>query len=125
MLLLDINRKTYVTPSHLTMSDLERSNSMSLQISKPLSRKGAELGHMLLLNKAAENCHLSYRLQVSSRPQRSMYLLLSHITFSMGSGISSSIYHVGDLDGHSYQTSKNIYLLYIMNASFNCHRDFS
>ncbi len=31
---------------------------------------------MLLSNKGAENCHLSYQLQVSSREPRSMDLLL-------------------------------------------------
>ena len=36
--------------SHLTLSDLERSNSRSLRFQSFVSCKGAELGHMLLLN---------------------------------------------------------------------------
>ena len=36
--------------SHLTLSDLERSNSKSLGFQSLISCKGAELGHMLLLN---------------------------------------------------------------------------
>ena len=49
-----INRKPYIesqmTPSHLTLRDLERSKSRSLRFRSLISRKGAELGHMLLLN---------------------------------------------------------------------------
>ncbi len=33
-----------MTPSHLTLSDLERSNSKSLRFRSLVSRKGAELG---------------------------------------------------------------------------------
>ncbi len=54
MLLLNINRKAYkgihMILSHLTLSDLERSNSRSLAFQSLISCKGAELGHMLLLN---------------------------------------------------------------------------
>ncbi len=39
-----------MTLSHLTLSDLERSKSRSLKFRKLIFRKGAELGHMLLLN---------------------------------------------------------------------------
>ncbi len=39
-----------VTPSHLTLNDLERSNSRSLRFWNFVSCKGAELGHMVLLN---------------------------------------------------------------------------
>ncbi len=41
-----------MTPSHLTLSDLERSKSRSMRFRSltHASRKGAELGHMLLLN---------------------------------------------------------------------------
>ncbi len=39
-----------MTLSHLTMSDLERSSSRSLRFWNLISCKGAELGHMLLLN---------------------------------------------------------------------------
>ncbi len=53
MLLLTINRKPYIaspmTPSLLTLSDLERSKSRSLRFQSLISRKGAELGPMLLL----------------------------------------------------------------------------
>ncbi len=49
-----MNRKPYMenpmTPSHLTLSNLERSKSRSLIFRSPISCKGAELGHMLLLN---------------------------------------------------------------------------
>ncbi len=38
-----------MTPSHLTLSDLERSKSRSLRFQRLISRKGAELGPMLLL----------------------------------------------------------------------------
>ena len=54
MLLLNINRTAYMgspmTLSHLTLSDLERSNSRSLRFRSLVSCKGAELGHMLPLN---------------------------------------------------------------------------
>ena len=39
-----------VTLSHLTLSDLERSNLRSLTFQSLISCKGPELGHMLLLN---------------------------------------------------------------------------
>ncbi len=39
-----------MTSSHLTLSDLERSNSRSVTFQSLISCKGAELGHMLLLN---------------------------------------------------------------------------
>ncbi len=38
-----------MTPSHLTLSDLERSNSRSLNFEGFISRKGVGLGPMLLL----------------------------------------------------------------------------
>ncbi len=38
-----------MTLSHLTLSDLERSQSRALRFPTIVSRKGAELGHMLLL----------------------------------------------------------------------------
>ena len=37
------------------LSDLERSMSRSLRFGKLISRKGAELGHMLLLNPIWES----------------------------------------------------------------------
>ncbi len=40
-----------MTPSHLTLSDLERSNSRSLRFQSCVSYKGAELGHMLSTGK--------------------------------------------------------------------------
>ncbi len=56
MLLLNINRKPYMgspmTPSHLTLSDLERPISKSLRFQRLISRKAADLGHILLLNTA-------------------------------------------------------------------------
>ncbi len=39
-----------MTLSHWTLSDLERSNSRSFTFQSFISCKGAELGHMLLLN---------------------------------------------------------------------------
>ena len=49
-----INKRPYIesqmTPSHLTLTDLERSKSRSLRLQSLISRKAAELGHMLLLN---------------------------------------------------------------------------
>ena len=54
MLLLRINRKPYVgspmTPSHLTLGDLERSKVKVTKILMLISRKEAELGPVLLLN---------------------------------------------------------------------------
>ncbi len=53
MLLLNINRKpcmgSPMVPSHLTLSDLERSKSRSLRFQSLIFWKGAELGPMLLL----------------------------------------------------------------------------
>ncbi len=80
MLLLNINRKVYMgspkTLLHLNLSDLERSKSEPLRFQTLISCKGAELGHMLLSKKSAENGHLSYQLQVSSRAPRSMDLFV-------------------------------------------------
>ncbi len=49
-----MNRNPYMespmTPSHLTLSDLERSKSRLLRFRRLISAKEAELGHMLLLN---------------------------------------------------------------------------
>ncbi len=39
-----------VTLSHLSLSDLERSNTRSLRFRSLISCIGAELGHMLVLN---------------------------------------------------------------------------
>ncbi len=39
-----------MTPSHLTLSDLERSKSRPLRFRRTISRKGVELGNMLPLN---------------------------------------------------------------------------
>ncbi len=54
MLLLNIDRIAYkespMTSSHLTLSDLERSNSRSLRFQSLISCEGVELGHRLLLN---------------------------------------------------------------------------
>ncbi len=54
MLLLNINRNPYMgsplTPSHLTLSDLERSKSRSLRFRSLISCKVTKLVHMLLLN---------------------------------------------------------------------------
>ena len=63
MLILDINRKAYlgspITQLHLTLSDLERPNSSSIIFRRPISRKGAELGHALLLNTNREGYMMS------------------------------------------------------------------
>ena len=51
MLRLNIHRESIDTISHLILGDLERSISSSLRFQRLIiSRKGAELGHMLLLN---------------------------------------------------------------------------
>ncbi len=53
ILLVTINRKPYMaspmTPSLLTLSDLERSESRSLRCQSLIARKGAKLGSILLL----------------------------------------------------------------------------
>ena len=53
-LLLILNRKPYImspiTPSPLTLSDLQRSKSRSPRFRKLISRKGGYLGSMFLLN---------------------------------------------------------------------------
>ncbi len=53
MLVLKINRKPYIRSPmallHLTLSDLERSKCRSLKARSIISRKGAELGLMLLV----------------------------------------------------------------------------
>ena len=67
------NRKTCmtspVTLSHLTLSDLDMSNSRSLGFRSLISCKGAELGHMLLLS--------INRKAYMGRP-----MTLSHLTLS-------------------------------------------
>ncbi len=44
------------TPSHLTLSDLERSKSRSLRFRSIISCKGVELGHVLLLKVNRKPC---------------------------------------------------------------------
>ena len=54
VLLLNTNRKSHMSstaPSHLTLSDFERSMSRSLRFWKPRSRNGPKIGHMLLLKR--------------------------------------------------------------------------
>ncbi len=57
--------------SHLTLSNLERSNSRSLRFRSLIhvSCKGAELGHMLLLN-------------INSKAYKESPMTLSHLTLS-------------------------------------------
>ena len=69
-LLLNINEKAYMESpmtSHMTFSDLEgqiqgHSDFETLYLVK-------ELGHMLLSNKSAENCHFSHQLQIQAGRQ--------------------------------------------------------
>ncbi len=56
-----------MTLSHLTLSDLERSISRSLRFKTLISRKGPELGHMLLLN-------------INRKPYMGSPVTLSHLT---------------------------------------------
>ncbi len=72
-----------MTPSHLTLSDLERSKSMSLRFRSLICYKAAEFGHMLLLN-------------INRKSYMGSPVTLSHLTFS-------------DLKGHS--DSKPLYLV--------------
>ena len=71
--------------SHMTLSDLERSNSRSLKFWSLISRKGAELGHMLLLNFNRKACILS--------PKTLSHLTLSDLERSI-SQVHSSISQV-------------------------------
>ena len=54
MLLLNINKKpdmgSPMALFHVTLCDLERLKSRSLRFQSLISRKGVELGHILLLN---------------------------------------------------------------------------
>ncbi len=63
MLILHINRKPYMgsrmAPSHLTLGDLERSNSRSPTFRSLISHKRAYLGPMLLLNSNRKPCMAS------------------------------------------------------------------
>ncbi len=67
-----INKKPYMesqmTPSHLILSDLERSKSRSLRFRSLISRNGAALGHMLLLkiNRRANMGSFLIRLHLTS-----------------------------------------------------------
>ena len=67
MLLLTIDRKAYMvspmTPSLLTLSDIERSKLRPLRFQSLISRKGAELGcyelgPMLLLEQSFKKCKI-------------------------------------------------------------------
>ncbi len=55
--------------SHLTLSDLERSRSRSLRFRNLLSRKGDQLGPILLLN-------------INKKSYFGSPMALSHLTFS-------------------------------------------
>ena len=63
-----------MTSSHLTLSDLKRSNSRSLWFRSLISCKGAELGHMLLLN--------INRKSYTRSPMTSSFLTLSDLESS-------------------------------------------
>ncbi len=56
-----------------------------------------ELGHILLWNKSAENCHLSHQLQVSSRAPRSMDLLF---LFSLSRHLRKETLHLSVQKGN-------------------------
>ncbi len=58
ILLFNINRKAYVSICAITfgLSDLDRSESGSLKFRSIICRKGADLGHMLLLNINRKVC---------------------------------------------------------------------
>ncbi len=58
-----------MTLSILTLSDLERSKSRSLAFQSLISRKGAELGYMLLLT-------------INRKPHMGSPLAFSHLTLS-------------------------------------------
>ncbi len=58
-----------MTPSHLTLSALERLKSRSLGFRTLISCKGAELGHMLLLN-------------INRKAYMGTPMTLSHLTLS-------------------------------------------
>ena len=58
-----------MAPSHLTLSDLERSNSRSPRFRSLISRKGAYLGPMLLLN-------------INRKPYMGNPMAPSHLTLS-------------------------------------------
>ncbi len=45
-----------MAPSHLILSDLERSLSRSFKFRSLIPRKGAQLGPMLLLNSNRKSC---------------------------------------------------------------------
>ncbi len=74
-----------------------------------------ELGHMLLWNKTAENCHLSHQLQVSSRvpgPWTSCFgylwqsfLLRVCVCVCGGGGYIIPLKHVRGLCGHAHPAS--------------------
>ncbi len=80
MLPLNINTKMGCNESHSSMSDLERSNTKSLRVRSLAPRKGAELGHIVLLNvnrnpymgspMAPRHLTLSYLASSSSMPPR-------------------------------------------------------
>ncbi len=99
MLLLKIDRKAYMVSQkalpHLTLSDIERSKSGSLRLRSLVSRKGAELGYMLLSNRSAEHCHLSYQLQVSSRTPRSMDILFITKLLTMNDFFKKKVFYSG------------------------------
>ncbi len=58
-----------MAPLHLTLSDLERSKSMSLRFRSLISRKGVQLGPMLLLN-------------INRKPYMESPMAPSHLTLS-------------------------------------------
>ncbi len=69
MLLLNVNRKPYMeiplTLSQVTLSNIERSKLRSLRFPSIICRKGAELAHMLLINRKACMSSLLVRLQLT------------------------------------------------------------
>ncbi len=58
-----------MAPLHLTLSDLERSKSRSLRFQSLISRKGAQLGPVLLLN-------------INKKPYMGSPMAPSHLTLS-------------------------------------------
>ncbi len=91
-----------VTLSHLTLGDLERSISRSFRFRNLISRKGSELGHMLLLN-------------INRKAYMGSQMTLSHLTLS-------------DLKLRVCPESgpeNMVYLIYLLPISYTTHNNSS
>ncbi len=101
-----------ITSSHMTLSDLERSNPRSLTFQILISCKGAEFGHMLLLN-------------INRKPYIGSPVTLSHLTLSDLQRSISRTLRYQSLISHKAPELGHILILKINRKAYKKRLDFN